>query len=381
MIWIVFALLTGAAVFSALWPLSRPAPRESEDSADVAFYRAQIAEIEAERERGAIDADQAEAAQAQAARRLLAAAPQEAGAPGAPRNRKIASVLALILIPLVALGVYRQVGHPDEPDMPLEARLDSMPSRTDFAAAIAKMELHIAAHPDDARALELMAPIWERTGEFDKALRARENLLRLLGESPERLVKLAEAMAAANNGTFAPDAVAQLDKALKLDPKLPEARFYLGAAAAQSGDVEKARMVWRALAADLPEGSGPRKAVEDQISQLDAPAGQVDAPKDQSDAPRDRVDAPKGPLAEQVAQQPPQQQQQTIHAMVARLAARLAEKGGSVEEWSRLIRAYKVLNEEEKAKEALTGARKAYAQDAAALQSFDGEARDLGLDK
>ena len=298
MIWIIFALLTGAAVFSALWPLSRPAPGPSEDAADVAFYRAQIAEIDAERQRGAIDADQAETASALAARRLLAAAPQEAAAPATPRNRRIAAALALALIPLVALGVYRQVGQPDQPDMPLRARLDSMPSRNDFAAAVAKMELHIAAHPDDTQALELMAPIRVRTGEFDKALRARETLLRVLGETPERLAGVAEATAAANNGTFSPQAVAQLEKALKLDPKLPEARYYLGAAAAQGGDIEKARTLWRALAADLPKDSPPRKSLEEQIAQLDAPQTQADAPQPParwSTAPSSRSKRPGSP--------------------------------------------------------------------------------------
>ncbi len=52
-----------------------------------------------------------------------------------------------------------------------------------------------------------------------------------------------------------------------------------------------------------------------------------------------------------------------IEGMVSRLANRLASNGGSVDEWSRLIRAYTVLHEADKAKAALADARKALAPD------------------
>ena len=156
MIWLVFALLTGVAVFSILWPLSRPAPQPREDAADVAFYRAQIAEIDAELSRGALDPQQAESAKALAARRLLAAAPDEVAVGDTPRLRKIAAALALVLIPAVALGLYQKIGNPELPDMPLAARLQSQPVKTDIAMAVAKIEAHIDAHPDDGQAYEVV---------------------------------------------------------------------------------------------------------------------------------------------------------------------------------------------------------------------------------
>ncbi len=362
MIWIVFAALTGAAVLSILWPLSRPAPAR-EDAADVAFYRAQIAEIDAELARGALDREQAEAAKALAGRRLLAAAPDEAGGTAEPRNRRIAAIAALVAVPALALGLYAKLGHPDEPDMPLESRLKGAPAKNDFAAAIAKMEAHLQDHPEDGKAWELMAPVWLRMGRFPEAVAARKNALRLLGPTPERHIRLAEALTMANEGAPPPEAKTEIDKALALDPKSVEARYFLGVLAVQDGDAAKARDIWQALARDLPPGTRARAAIEEKIAQLDAP------PKEnlQSEA------------AQAVAQQPPDVQQKTIRAMVAGLAARLAEKGGSPEEWSRLIRAYKVLNEEDKAREALAGAKKAFAGDAAALEKLEAEARELGM--
>ena len=68
-----------------------------------------------------------------------------------------------------------------------------------------------------------------------------------------------------------------------------------------------------------------------------------------------------------------------IRGMVDRLAMRLATSGGDAGEWQRLIRAYAVLHETDKAKDALASARKALAGDAAAGQQLDALARELGI--
>jgi len=75
----------------------------------------------------------------------------------------------------------------------------------------------------------------------------------------------------------------------------------------------------------------------------------------------------------------PQAQRPVIEGMVNRLATRLASNGGNVDEWSRLIRAYAVLHQADKAKAALADARKALGPDANAVAGLDALARDLGL--
>jgi cytochrome c-type biogenesis protein CcmH len=365
MIWLVFALLTGVAVFSILWPLSRPAPQPREDAADVAFYRAQIAEIDAELSRGALDPQQAESAKALAARRLLAAAPGEVAVGDTPRLRKIAAALALVLIPAVALGLYQKIGNPELPDMPLAARLQSQPVTTDIAVAVAKIEAHIDAHPDDGQAYEVVAPVYLRMGRYDDAVRARGLALKLLGPTPERYVRYAEALSYAADGVVSPEAEIQIDQALKLDPKYMEARFFQGLAAAQHDEKEAARKIWSDMMAELPEGSKVKAAVAEKIAMLDAP--------DAAGPPSSAAQQPQAPAAR------PDPQQEMINAMVARLAQRLATKGGDADEWMRLIRAYKVLNESDKAEGALADARKALARDASGQGKLTELAQELGL--
>ena len=85
-------------------------------------------------------------------------------------------------------------------------------------------------------------------------------------------------------------------------------------------------------------------------------------------------------MAATVAAMPPDQQQAMIHGMVDRLADRLKSNAGDLNGWLRLVRAYRVLDEADKAKLALTDARRKFASDAAATKRLDDLAHELGLE-
>ena len=74
-LWFVLALMTAAAVFAVLWPLGR-APR-LRAGGESAIYKDQLAEVERDRTAGLISAADAEAAQIEISRRLLASARSE----------------------------------------------------------------------------------------------------------------------------------------------------------------------------------------------------------------------------------------------------------------------------------------------------------------
>ncbi len=80
-----------------------------------------------------------------------------------------------------------------------------------------------------------------------------------------------------------------------------------------------------------------------------------------------------------IAAMPEGQRLDAIRGMVERLAAGCEQKGADVEGWLRLIRAYSVLAETEKAKNALDDARKALEQDKDGLARVDALAHELGV--
>ena len=90
-----------------------------------------------------------------------------------------------------------------------------------------------------------------------------------------------------------------------------------------------------------------------------------------------------GPDASQVAaaaEMAPAERNQMIQGMVARLAQRMAENGSDVDGWLRLIRAYAVLGERDKALAAAADARTAVAGNSENLRRIGELARALGLE-
>jgi cytochrome c-type biogenesis protein CcmH len=69
-----------------------------------------------------------------------------------------------------------------------------------------------------------------------------------------------------------------------------------------------------------------------------------------------------------------------IRGMVERLASRLKQNGDDVEGWLRLVRAYMVMGDREKAVSARADARQAVANDAERLRQLNEGLKNLGLD-
>jgi cytochrome c-type biogenesis protein CcmH len=69
-----------------------------------------------------------------------------------------------------------------------------------------------------------------------------------------------------------------------------------------------------------------------------------------------------------------------IRGMVERLATRLKQNGDDVDGWLRLVRAYLVMGDRDKARSAQTDARQAVGGDAERLKQLNEGLKSLGLD-
>jgi len=74
------------------------------------------------------------------------------------------------------------------------------------------------------------------------------------------------------------------------------------------------------------------------------------------------------------------QRDEMVRGMVARLADRLHADGGDVEDWLKLVRAYAVLGDRDKAKDAAADARHALASRPDDVKRIDDLAKGLGLE-
>lgn len=360
MIWVLIAVMTGAAVLAVLWPLSWRG-RDGGAANDVAVYKDQLEEIERDQSFGLIGPSEAEAARIEVSRRLIAAADAaakgDAPAPsGSQRRRRVVAASALVAMPIGALGLYLALGSPDLPGQPLAARVaQAHGGSASIEQMFAQIEHHLEENPDDGRGWEVVAPIYMRLGRYDDAVKARRNAVRLLGETAERESGLGEALVGRENGVVTGEAKAAFDDALRLDSTDVTARFYSGLAAEQDGRKDEAVRIWRALANDAPQDAPWLAPVQRALARLDPSA--TSAPS-----------APEGPTP---------QQNEMIQGMVARLAARLQQDGSDVDGWIRLVRSYTILQEADKARAAAADARRALATDPAKLARLEAGLKDI----
>jgi cytochrome c-type biogenesis protein CcmH len=255
--WVLFAILTAAAIFAVLWPLSRPTKPVADTAHDAEVYRDQLSEIERDLARGLIGKAEAEAARIEVSRRLLAAAaaPALPVSDGSTLRRRIAALTALVIVPGIAFGLYGQLGSPTLPDMPLAERLDGRKDAPPMDAMLAQVERHLAQNPQDGRGWEVLAPIYLQSGRVDDAVKARTAALRLLGETADRQADLGEALVAQGQGVVTAEAKAAFARAVQLEADHLKARFFVGLAAEQDGDKARAIAVWNDMIAKAPPGA------------------------------------------------------------------------------------------------------------------------------
>ncbi len=363
-LWFVFALMTAAAIFAVLLPLGLRGNKPVQGS-EASVYKDQLAEIDRDLAAGLIAANEAEAARTEIGRRLLAAADPAANAPlqSSRTLRRVAAVVGMIGLPAVALAVYLPLGSPRMPDFPLAER-SRAPDAQPLDGLVAQVEQHLEKNPTDGRGWSVLAPVLLRIGRYDEAVRAFRNSLTYNGESAERHSDLGEALTAAANGVVTAEAKAEFERALALKADEVKASYFLGLAAEQDGRKADAAKIWHAMLNKAAPDAPWRPLVQAALVRVGSPA--APALSDQA------VAAAKDMKADD--------REAMIRGMVERLATRLKENGGDVEGWLRLVRAYLVMGERDKAMSALNDARQAVANDAERLRQLNEGLKNLGID-
>ena len=276
----------------------------------------------------------------------------------------MAAVIALLGLPLVAVGLYYPLGSPDLPDSPLAQRSRTPEATQSLDNLVAQVEQHLEAEPTDGRGWSILAPVLARLGRMDDAVHAFRNSITYNGENATRRADLGEALVAAASGVVTGEAKTEFERAVALNADDVKANYFLGLAAEQDGHAADAASIWRAMLAKAPPNAPWRPLIQAALVRVGGspvPALSNDAmaaAKDMSETDRSAM----------------------IRSMVERLATRLHQNGDDVEGWLRLVRAYMVMGDADKAKAASSDARQAVAKDPGRLQQLNDGLKNLGLD-
>lgn len=379
--WLVLAILTAAVALTVLVPLARSHKVHPEERNDEAVFRAQLEEIQKDLERGVIAPDMAEAAKIEVSRRLLAAHKEHQGdhqsAPSRTRLRSV-QLTAVVLVPLAALSLYLQFGSPEIPDQPRAMRLAEPAGEADLEVLIARTEDHLKENPTDGQGWAVIAPVYMRTGQFDKARRAFANALNQFPENLELMAGWAEATIFENDGKVTEEAEKVLRRVNLAKPEMLQPYYYLAMALGQKGQINEALGAWNTLLKSADPNAPWIEAAKAQRDEMIA-KGAVMTGEAQ---PIPAVGQPKGPSAQEVeaaAQMSVEDRNEMISQMVLTLDERLNEQGGSFDEWGRLIQARIILGEQAEAAQAIARARENLKDDTAALERIDQLAARLEL--
>lgn len=403
--WIIALALTGVTVGLLSVPLWRARDVADEGRTDIAVYRDQLAEVDRDLARGVLAPDEAERVRVEVSRRLLAADKAGTRAIGAAPvgvSRGVAAAVVLVLLAGSA-GVYWIVGAPGYGDMPMAERIaqgDQMradrPSQAAAEAAappapaatnadpaylemVDKLRKVVPTRPDDPQGWHLLARNEANLGNYIAARKAQDHLVALRGDavSIEELTFQADLMVAAAAGIVTPEAEHVVRQILARDQNNLAGRYYLGLLYAQTDRPDLAFRLWKPVA-ESSDTTDPH--VQFARGQIEAAAQLAGADYTMPPAP-DAQQLP-GPSAADVAgaaQMSDADRQAMIRNMVAGLADRLATQGGTAQEWARLIGAYGVLGETEKAKAIWDEAQQTFADQPDGLAVIRAAAEQAGV--
>jgi cytochrome c-type biogenesis protein CcmH len=260
---------------------------------------------------------------------------------------KRAMFLAAAALAVLAIGggTYVLVGRPH-----LAQREATGLKTHEVNGLIPYLIQRVRQYPQDARAWTYLGQAYMEARDPRDAAKAFAKVIELTGKGDAALdAAYGEALVAANNGAVPPEAEDAFNAALAIDPHNTPARFYLGLARVERNDRPGAIKLWQSLLDDTPVTSPLHQLLVDRIATLTSQtmaSGQAPNPR----------------------------------AMVAMLAARLKADPNDALGWVRLMRAYTVLGETQKAKEALATARKTFADNKDAQTAFTTAAKALKLE-
>jgi cytochrome c-type biogenesis protein CcmH len=222
--WIAAVAFVALALAFVLPPLLRrraAADTPARRDINIAVYRDQLKELEAERASGALAEEQFNAARLELEARLAEDALLQDATPVAPRadGRKIGYALAALL-PIAAFALYFWLGNPMSLMAIAEAGHNATPAagEHDIAAMLKKIEDHVRAKPDDGKAWAMLGKTYAALDRWGDAAKAYERAVKLLPKEAAVLSGYAEALAIVNDRNLKGEPMAWVEKALELDP-------------------------------------------------------------------------------------------------------------------------------------------------------------------
>ncbi|TWD99240.1 cytochrome c-type biogenesis protein CcmH [Pseudomonas sp. AG1028] len=257
--WLSAGLLCLVAVSFLLIPLLRGRKVQAEEdrtALNVTLYQERLRELELQHQAGTLDAAQWQAAHDEAARELLADT-EGSDVRQARRLGRVVPLLAVVLVPVLAVVLYLQWGAIDKVE---QARTFAAEPRS-IEEMTTRLEQAVKSNPDSAEGWYFLGRSYMAQQRAADAARAFEQAVKVAGREPELLGQWAQALYFAAGKQWGPQLDLLTSEALKADPEEVTSLGLLGIAAYEEQRFADAIGYWQRLVAVLPEGDPSRQAI------------------------------------------------------------------------------------------------------------------------
>lgn len=288
--WVICALFIVIALAFVLPPALQRAEESnvvSDDErkqANIAVYRDQLSELEADRLNGIVAEDQYAQDRDEIERRLLEdiGTTQTRKTTGAaPINARNTAYLLGIGLPLVAIIFYLKIGEPDRITNPApvgappSAASAAPPERTQeqIEANVAKLAERLKSNPNDLQGWTMLARSYSSMEKFSEAANAYAKATELNPKDADLLAEYAFATGMAEGRSLEGKPTEIINRALKVDPENAKALQLAGSAAFQAKDYKKAIDYWQRVLKKVPPGSDVAETITARINEAKTLAG------------------------------------------------------------------------------------------------------------
>lgn len=237
--------------------------------ANIANYRSEKRDIEAQQANGDISAEEASALLAELDRTLLEDSEDTTVVPEARRGLWL--VVPVLLVPLIALATYQRLGGLDE--ILLQDRLTNLQMPESIEAQRAEiLSLHQAIQQVAAKHGKRKPDYWVMAAQTAMNVQdfraAANNYAQLAVQFPddaEVIAYWAQAEFMAAERAMTPKIEGLIQRALALDPEQSTVLGLVGIAAFEAADYPRAVDAWRKIVARLPAGSPDAEVIQQGI--------------------------------------------------------------------------------------------------------------------
>jgi cytochrome c-type biogenesis protein CcmH len=300
MFWLAIVLFVGVALAIVLPPLLRRRVRAGtvdRQAANIAIYRDQLMELEADLKSGELNQDQYQSARLEIEKRLSEDVPAQEHAAAAGRGGRWAGYVVAGLLPVAAVSLYLVLGNPGALSVPRAEPAAQDGGQHDAFAMIKGLENKLRENPDNPAGWYMLGRSYAAMERYDEAAQALAKVAELVPGDARILADYADVLAMTQGGRLAGKPQELIKQAMRINDKDEKVLNLAATAAYQNKDFKQAIAYWRKLQAVMPADSEYAQEIAASIAEAEKAAkfsglANLSAPPAEPVAPQGGQSAP-----------------------------------------------------------------------------------------